>query len=533
MPEPARAPGAMLAMRGIVKSYGAVRANRGIDLDVPAGAIVGLLGENGSGKTTLMNVLYGLVRPDAGSATFRGRPLPLGSPRAALAAGIGMIHQHFMLVPAMRGTSMIILYTVALVFLGATMLGWRAAGSWLRAAAIAERIVQASRAYGLELDPGAVVGMLPLGLQQRVEILKAVLRGADLLILDEPTSSLSPPEVTALLAVLRRLRDEGRSVIFISHKLGEVLEVCDEVVVLRDGEVAGRRAVAGASREDLARLMVGRDLPPPVERASRAPGAEILVVADLHACDAAGVERLRGVSFSVRAGEIFAIAGVDGNGQAELAEVVGGVAPPTRGSVFVDGAEIVGGVATRLAAGVAHVPADRASVGLVRDMTIADSVVMRDVDRPPFCRRGWLDRDAAREAARRGIEAFDIRAEGVDVPVRTLSGGNQQKVILARELGRGPRVLLAVQPTRGLDPGATRFVIDRVRALRDGGAAILYVSTELEEILGVADRLAVMHAGRLVGVMRPADADLTRLGLMMAGALEEPPDAAALYGVLA
>ena len=520
MPEPARAPGAMLAMRGIVKSYGAVRANRGIDLDVPAGAIVGLLGENGSGKTTLMNVLYGLVRPDAGSATFRGRPLPLGSPRAALAAGIGMIHQHFMLVPAMSVTENV-------------MLGWRAAGSWLRAAAIAERIVQASRAYGLELDPGAVVGMLPLGLQQRVEILKAVLRGADLLILDEPTSSLSPPEVTALLAVLRRLRDEGRSVIFISHKLGEVLEVCDEVVVLRDGEVAGRRAVAGASREDLARLMVGRDLPPPVERASRAPGAEILVVADLHACDAAGVERLRGVSFSVRAGEIFAIAGVDGNGQAELAEVLGGVVPPTRGSVFVDGAEIVGGVATRLAAGVAHVPADRASVGLVRDMTIADNVVLRDVDRPPFCRRGWLDRDAAREAARRGIEAFDIRAEGVDVPVRTLSGGNQQKVILARELGRGPRVLLAVQPTRGLDPGATRFVIDRVRALRDGGAAILYVSTELEEILGVADRLAVMHAGRLVGVMRPADADLTRLGLMMAGALEEPPDAAALYGVLA
>ncbi|HZF06091.1 MAG TPA: ATP-binding cassette domain-containing protein, partial [Patescibacteria group bacterium] len=289
----------------------------------------------------------------------------------------------------------------------------------------------------------------------------------------------------------------------------------------------------GASREDLARLMVGRDLPPPAARAPRAPGAEILVVADLHARDAAGVERLRGVSFSVRAGEIFAIAGVDGNGQTELADVLGGVAPPTRGSMFVDGTEIVGGVAARLAAGVAHVPADRASVGLVRDMTIADNVVLRDVDRAPFCRRGWLDRDAAREAARRGIEAFDIRAEGVDVLVRTLSGGNQQKVILARELGRGPRVLLAVQPTRGLDPGATRFVIDRVRALRDGGAAVLYISTELEEILGVADRLAVMHAGRLVGVMRPADADLTRLGLMMAGALEEPPDAAALYGVLA
>jgi len=509
----------MLAMRGIVKSYGAVRANRGIDLDVSAGAIVGLLGENGSGKTTLMNVLYGLVRPDAGRATFKGRPLPLGSPRAALAAGIGMIHQHFMLVPAMSVTENV-------------MLGWPTPGVWLRATRVAERVREASRVYGLELDPDGAVGALPLGLQQRVEILKAVLRGADLLILDEPTSNLSPPEVSALLGVLRRLRDEGRSVIFISHKLGEVLEVCDEVVVLRDGQVAGRRTVAGTSREDLARLMVGRELPPAVEPAPRAPGAEILVVADLHARDAAGVERLRGVSFSVRAGEIFAIAGVDGNGQAELAEVLGGLTPPTRGSVFVDGAALVGGVATRLALGVAHVPADRAGVGLVPDMTIADNVVLRDVDRPPFCRRGWLDRDAARAAARRGIEAFDIRAEGVDVPVRTLSGGNQQKVILARELGRRPRVLLAVQPTRGLDPGATRFVIDRVRALRDGGAAVLYVSTELEEILGVADRLAVMHAGRLVGVMRPADADLTRVGLMMAGALEEPPDAAALYGVL-
>src|SRR2546428_5747041 len=257
----------MLAMRGIVKSYGAVRANRGIDLDVPAGAIVGLLGENGSGKTTLMNVLYGLGRPDAGRGTFKGRPVPLGSPRAALAGGIGMIHQHFMLVPAMSVTENV-------------MLGWPAAGSWLRAAAIAERIVAASRAYGLELDPGAVVGMLPLGLQQRVEILKAGLRGADLLLLDEPTSSLSPPQVTALLPRLRRLRDEGRSVIFISHKLGEVLEVCDEVVVLRDGEVAGRRAGACARRAGLARLMAGRGLPPPGQPAARASGGEIPVVGD-------------------------------------------------------------------------------------------------------------------------------------------------------------------------------------------------------------------------------------------------------------
>ena len=508
----------MLTMRGIVKSYGAVRANRGIDLDVHAGTIVGLLGENGSGKTTLMNVLYGLVRPDDGSATFKGRTLPLGSPRAAIDAGIGMIHQHFMLVPAMTVTENV-------------MLGWPAAGRWLRIADIAERVRSASRAYGLDLDPDAVVGELALGLQQRVEILKAVLRGADLLILDEPTSNLSPPEVGALLSVLRRLRDEGRAVIFISHKLGEVLDICDTVVVLRDGAVTGRRAVAGASREDLARLMVGRELAPPLARAPRETGDEILVVADLHARDAAGVERLRGVSFSVRAGEIFAIAGVDGNGQTELADVLGGLTVATHGHVFVDGAALADGVAARLAAGVAHVPADRASVGLVRNMTLADNVMLRDVDRAPFCRRGWLDREAARDAARRGIEAFAIRAAGADAPVRSLSGGNQQKVILARELGRRPRVLLAVQPTRGLDPGATRFVIDRLLALRDAGAAVLYISTELEEIMAVADRVGVMYAGRIVGVVQPAHADLTRVGMMMAGALEETPAAADLYGV--
>jgi len=285
----------MLRMTGISKSFGSVRANRDIELVVPPQRIVGLLGENGSGKTTLMNVLFGMVRPDAGRIEFDGRRLEGHTPREALAAGIGMIHQHFMLVPAMTVTENV-------------MLGWAETGRWLHPAAVAARIREASMTYGLELDPGSVVASLPLGAQQRVEIIKAILRGARLLVLDEPTSSLSPPEVSGLLDVLRRLRAEGRSVIFISHKLGEILDVCDEVVVLRDGEVTGRAEVVGVSRQDLARMMVGRDVTAPLERVTRRPGHERLVVNELTVRDAGGIMRLRGMSFSVRAGEVLALA---------------------------------------------------------------------------------------------------------------------------------------------------------------------------------------------------------------------------------
>jgi simple sugar transport system ATP-binding protein len=492
-----------------------------IDLDVPAGRIVGLLGENGSGKTTLMNILFGMVAPDAGTIVFKDRPLAGHSPREAIAAGIGMIHQHFMLVPAMTVTENV-------------MLGWEATGRWLRPAAVGAKIRSASSAYGLGLDPDACVEMLPLGAQQRVEIVKAVLRGAELLVLDEPTSSLSPPEIAGLLGVLRRLREEGRSVIFISHKLGEVLDICDEVVVLRDGEVAGRADVAGIGRRELAHMMVGRDVGAPIDRVAHAVGAERLVVADLAVRDTAGIERLSGVSFSVRAGEVLALVGVDGNGQAELAGVIAGVDRPTHGSVFVDGADVTaGGVAARRAAGLAHVPADRGTTGLVAEMTIAENLALRGFDDPPLCRGPWLDAGAMEKLARERIAEFGIRTSGPETAAQTLSGGNQQKIVLARELGGRPTVLVAEQPTRGLDPGATRFVIDQVLALREAGGAILYISTELEEALLVADRIGVMYKGRLVGLMPREDVDLSRLGLMMAGALEEHPDAAALYGVRA
>jgi simple sugar transport system ATP-binding protein len=411
------------------------------------------------------------------------------------------------------------------------MLGWDETGRWLHPAAVAGRIREASAAYGLDLDPESVVATLPLGAQQRVEIVKAILRGARLLVLDEPTSSLSPPEVSGLLGVLRRLRAEGRSVIFISHKLGEILDVCDEVVVLRDGLVTGRAEIAGVSRQDLARMMVGRDVTAPFERGMRPPGRERLVVNALAVRDAGGIVRLRDVSFSVRAGEVLALAGVDGNGQAELVQVIAGLARPDSGHVFVDGADVTrGGVEARLASGLGHVPADRGAEGLVREMTVAENLALRDFDAPPLRRGPWLDGQAIRARAVERMAEYDIRAGEAGTLVATLSGGNQQKIVLARELGRHPTVLLAVQPTRGLDPGATRFVIERVLALREAGAAVLYISTELEEALAVGDRIGVLHAGRLVGLVARADADVTRIGLMMAGALEEAPGPAALYG---
>ena len=496
----------MLEMRGIAKSYGAVRANRGIDLTVPAGRIVGLLGENGSGKSTLMKVLFGMVRPDGGTIAFKGRPLAGHSPGDALAAGIGMIHQHFMLVDAMTVTENV-------------MLGWDRAGRWLRPREIGSLIRTTSKAYGLELDPQAVVGRLAFGVRQRVEIMKLILRGADLLILDEPTSNLSPPEVAGVLEVMRRLRDQGRSVIFISHKLGEVLEICDDIVVLRDGEVAGRCTAAGATRAELAHMMVGRELGAPVRRDERAPGDDALAVTGLALRDAQGVDRLRDVTFTLHAGEILAVAGVDGNGQAELVDVLAGLKAASRGRIALAGQDItVSTVGDRLAAGLAYIPVDRAGTGLVPDMTIEDNLALRDFGRAPLRRGPWLDRAGFRTLASARIAEFGIRAAGPDACARTLSGGNQQKVVVAREIGRKPRVLIAFQPTWGLDPGATRFVIDQVLALRDAGGAVLYISAELEEVLMLGDRIAVMYDGRLSVPVRRDEAEVTEIGLAMAGA---------------
>ena len=498
----------ILEMRGICKRYDGVRANHGIDFAVPRGRIVGLLGENGSGKSTLMKVLFGMVVPDSGSIRFNGQPLHRHRPGTAIAAGMGMIHQHFMLVDAMTVVENV-------------MLGWRHAGRWLRRDTIAAQIRSASESYGLGLDPDAIVATLPFGLRQRVEIMKLILRGADLLILDEPTSNLSPPEVAGLLGIMRRLREEGRSVIFISHKLREVLDVCDEVVVLRDGEVAGSRDIGAATRDDLARLMIGRDLRPPAERAARDPGPEQLALHGVSLRDSAGIERLRDVSLSLRAGEILAVAGVDGNGQSSLVEVIAGLARADSGTVTLLGRDISDwDVGARLAAGLAYIPVDRAGESLVPDMTIEDNLALRDFDRPPLRRGATLDRASFRALADQRIREFAIRCTGARAPARTLSGGNQQKIVVAREVGRRPRILVALQPTWGLDPGAARFVIDQVLALRDAGGAVLYISAELDEVLMLGDRIAVMHGGRLSDAGRRDEADPMRIGLLMAGAAE-------------
>lgn len=504
--------GALLEMRGISKSYGTVRANRGVDLTVMPAQIVGLLGENGSGKSTLMKVLFGMVRPDEGGIVYDGRELDTGRPKAALQAGIAMIHQHFTLVEAM---------TVA----ENLMLGWSGTtGPWLDRRGVAAQVRDAAARYGLEIDPDARVEQLALGEKQRVEILKAILRGAHLLILDEPTSILSPPEIARLLDFLRRFRTEGHSVIFITHKLGEVLAVADQVVVLRDGQVAGTAAVAGATRESLARLMVGREtsaVAAALPAAATAAGRVRLQVRALAARDASGVERLKDASFDLRAGEILALAGIDGNGQGELADALAGLARPTRGRILMDEVDITrGGATQRLAAGIAYIPADRAGTSLVQGMSIEENLMLRDVGRAPYSRLGRIQRGAARRLSIERTRDFDVRAASPDAPARTLSGGNQQKVALARELGRQPEVVIAFQPTWGLDPGATRFVIDRLRRLRDQGAAVLYISSELEEVLAVGDRVGVLSEGRIVDLVPRAEADIERIGLAMAGALQ-------------
>ncbi len=492
-------PAPLLEMRGIVRCYGSVRANDGIDLTVAAGQIVGLLGENGSGKSTLMKVLFGMIPPEAGSIVFKGRELWGHHPADAMEAGLAMIHQHFMLVDAMSVAENV-------------MLGWPAAGRILARARIAAQVREASARFGLDLDPDTRVAELSLGRRQRIEILRAVLRNADLLILDEPTSNLAPTEVSGLLAVLRRLRAEGRGVVFISHKMQEVLDVCDEVVVLRAGRVAERAPVAGASRAALARMMVGHDHAAGAAPEIRPPGATRLQVNGLRARGVGGID------FELRSGEILGVAGVDGNGQLELAEALAGLRHADAGSVRLDGRDLThANVAARISAGLAYVPADRARTSLVRAMSIAENLMLRDSGRAPYSRSGILRPAACVTKARSLMQAFDISGGGPRAPVDRLSGGNQQKVVVARELDRAPAVLIAHQATWGLDPGATRFVLDRLMELRNRGGAVLYVSSELEEVLEISDRVAVLSGGRFAGIQEKGEFNLSRIGLWMAG----------------
>jgi simple sugar transport system ATP-binding protein len=484
----------LLEMRGIVKHYGTVKANDGVDLSVRTGSVTALLGENGSGKSTLMKILLGLVPCDGGSISFEGNMLGRHSPGAARTLGIGMIHQHFMLAEALS-----VLENVRLV-----------------TDASADEVRRISSLYGLAVDPNACVSQLSLGERQRVEIMKALLAGAKLLVLDEPTSNLSPPEVEGLFAVIARLRSEGKTTIFISHKLTEVLALCDDFIVLRDGRAVGAGAIADTNQNALATMMVGREVGIAYERTTHAAGEVRLELSDVSVPGDAATVPLTDIDLIVRAGEVVAIAGVDGNGQRELAEAIAGMRRCKRGRILVDGVDMTHSLMRqRVSAGVAYIPADRKTTSLVPALSVAENLVLRDVDR--FSRRGWMNRVKIRALAQQTLQRFDIKAASIHSPVKRLSGGNQQKIVIARELDRVPKVLVAMQATWGLDPRTSQFVLEQILRLRDAGAAILYISSELEEVLRLGDRIGFLFQGRLTPPVARQELEIAQIGLKMSG----------------
>jgi general nucleoside transport system ATP-binding protein len=499
-----------LELIDITKSFGQLVANDGVSLTVEEGEIHGLLGENGAGKTTLMNVLFGMVRADHGEIRIGGQPVKINDPGDAVRAGIGMVHQHFMLVPV---------FTVAEnVVLGSEP---TRAGIFFDRRKAAANIRRLSAEYGLEVDPEAVVEDIPVGVQQRVEILKALERDANVLILDEPTSVLTPQETEALFRIMRSLAATGRSILFISHKLKEVLEIADRVTVMRLGKVVGTTTPAESSEQQLASMMVGRSVELTVAKGPAVPGDVVLQLKDLTVIDDRNLVAVDGVDLEVRAGEIVALAGVQGNGQTELVEAITGLRPAQRGRVVVAGKDLTHATPRqRLHAGVAHVPEDRQKDALVLPMRLADNLVLDMYADPPYAGRASRNLAAVRENAERRVQQFDIRAGSVEDPVSSLSGGNQQKVVLARELGRPVKLVVASQPTRGLDVGSIEYVHKQIVAERDQGTAVLIVSSELDEVLALGDRIAVMYRGRIMGVVEPS-VGRERVGLMMAGISQE------------
>ena len=501
-----------LELRGIDKRFGAVHANRAITFAVAAGSIHGLIGENGAGKSTLMNIVYGFHRADAGEIRVQGRAVEIGSPQQAIAAGIGMVHQHFMLVE-----NFTVLENVVLGVEGGALL----AGGLAAARAELRRL---ARDYGLEVPLDAVVSELSVGLQQRVEILKALYRGAEVLILDEPTAVLTPHEADQLFAMLRRLRAQGKAVILVTHKLREIMAVTDRVTVMKQGAVVAEVATRETSPRGLAEHMVGRAVLLQVEKRPAQPGAELLSVKALEVRDRLGVARLKSVSFNLRAGEIVGIAGVAGNGQSELLEALAGTRAASCGEISFGGRDLVReqlDPRARRALGLAHVPEDRLRMGVVAGFSAADNAILGYHDAARFNRGGLRDEAAIRAACAAKMAEFDVRPPQPELRLATFSGGNQQKLVLARELDADPQVLLIGQPTRGVDIGAIEFIHKRLIALRDAGKALLLVSVELDEILALADRILVMNGGEIIGELARADATEEKIGLMMAGVRAE------------
>jgi general nucleoside transport system ATP-binding protein len=507
--EAASATAPVLELRGITKQFPGVLANDHVSFDLVPGEVHALLGENGAGKSTLMNIVYGLYRPDEGEVLLKGRPVSFSSSKVAIRNGIGMVHQHFMLIPVMTVAENIILAEEPTQ---AGLLDYEAAE---------KRVKDLADSFNFHIDPHARIENIGVGQQQRVEILKALYRRADILILDEPTAVLTPQEAVELFGILATLRREGMAIIFISHKLNEVLDIADRVTVLRRGKMIETVPAEGATREGLARLMVGREVLLRVDKTPATPAEVLLDVEGLTVLDDRELEAVRDVSFQVRAGEIVGIAGVDGNGQTELIDAVTGLRKAQAGRVTVAGKEITNdGAREALDAGLGHIPEDRHRRGLVLDFTLAENIALHDYNEPPDSRLGWLYPSRLIARARRLLQAFDVRGGGPLTRAASLSGGNQQKVVVAREVERDPRVLLAAQPTRGLDVGAIEFVHRRLVEERDQGRAILLVSLELEEILSLADRILVIYEGRIVGEFGP-DVTAEELGFAMTGGTEE------------
>jgi general nucleoside transport system ATP-binding protein len=499
----------LLELKGITKRFPGVVANDHVDFELAKGEVHALLGENGAGKSTLMNILYGLYHPDEGEFRLNGQPLRIDSPRAAIDAGIGMVHQHFMLIPVMSVAENIVLAVEP------------RKGPFIDLDAANARVREISQRFGLAVRPEARIESISVGMQQRVEILKALYRGAEILILDEPTAVLTPQEAEELFAILRSLQAEGKSIIFISHKLGEVLAIADRITVLRRGKTIETVPQEGATEESLARLMVGREVLLRVDKKHPQAGDRLLTVEDLRVRDERGLEAVRGVSLQVRAGEIVGIAGVDGNGQTELVEAITGLRKAESGRVVAAGEELAGeGARGCLDAGVGHIPEDRQRRGLVLDFTLAENIALHDYREEPDSKWGWLYPRRLIARAGRLLKEFDVRGGGPRTPAASLSGGNQQKVILAREISRDPKILIAAQPTRGLDVGAIEFVHRRLVTERDEGRGILLVSFELDEILSLADRILVLYEGRIVGEYGP-DVSEEELGIAMTGGRRE------------
>ena len=501
--------GVVLEMRGIRKQFPGVVANDDVSLDVRKGEVHALLGENGAGKSTLMNILYGLYHPDAGEILLNGKPVTFGSARDAIRAGIGMVHQHFMLIPVMTVAENIVLGTEP------------RDGIFLDERGAEKRVRELSQQFALAVEPTSLVSDITVGQQQRVEILKALYRGADVLILDEPTAVLTPQEARELFTIIRNLQADGKSIIFISHKLNEVLEIADRITVLRRGKTIETVQAEGATEASLARAMVGRDVLLRVDKKPAQPGDVLLSVEDLHVKDDRGIAKVRGISFDVRAGEIVGIAGVDGNGQSELIDAIAGLLKIESGRVVVGGRECVRASAREmLDAGLGHIPEDRQRRGLVLEFSIAENIALHDYAKPPDSRWGWLYPHRLVARAARLIKEFDVRGGGPLTRAGGLSGGNQQKVVAAREIARDPKVLIAAQPTRGLDVGAIEYLHRRLVTERDEGRAILLVSLELEEIFSLSDRILVIYEGEIAGE-HTGEVSEELVGLEMLGGREK------------